>query len=116
MVQGEARTIGKLASYLEAITLLNYVNFRRFESVLASENIRKDFSVLNYDPGFKHIASLMFIPLSSIAGDFVVFFRENQIKEIHCAGNHNIEKLGSLELRDSFKKWTERVQGVVAGQ
>ncbi|OCL00687.1 uncharacterized protein K441DRAFT_672342 [Cenococcum geophilum 1.58] len=54
----------------------------------------------------------MFIPLSSIAGDFVVFFRENQIKEIHCAGNHNIEKLGSLELRDSFKKWTERVQGV----
>jgi len=111
VVQGEARTIGKLASYLEAITLLNYVNFRKFESVFASENIRKDFSDLNYDPGFKHIAGLSSYPYL-LSPETVVFFRENQIKEVHCPGNPNIEKFGSLELRDSFKKWTERVQGV----
>jgi light-regulated signal transduction histidine kinase (bacteriophytochrome) len=54
----------------------------------------------------------MFILLSSIGGDFVVFFRENQIKEVHWAGNPNIEKFGSLEPRNSFKKWTERIQGI----
>ena len=112
VVQDDARTISKLASYLEAVTLLNHVNFRKLKSVLASENITKDFSNLNYDSCFKHIAGLMFIPLSSIAGDFVVFFRENQIKEVHWAGNPNIKKFGSLEPRNSFKKWTERVQGI----
>ena len=112
MVQDDARTISKLASHLEAVTLLNHVNFRKLKSVFASENITKDFSNLNYDSYFKHIAGLMFILLSSIAGDFVVFFRENQIKEVHWAGNPNIEKFGSLEPRNSFKKWTERVQGI----
>ncbi|OCL13680.1 phytochrome-like protein [Glonium stellatum] len=112
VVHGEARTIGKLASYLEAVTLLNYVNFRKFDHIFASENVTRDFSDLNYPPGFKHIAGLMFIPLSSVVGDFVVFFRQNQVKEVHWAGNPNIEKFGLLEPRNSFTKWTERVSGV----
>lgn len=111
VVQGDPRTISKLALYLEAVTLLNHINFRKLKSVFASKNITKDFSNLNYDPCFKHIAGLMFITPSSIAEDFVVF-RENQIKEVHWAINPNIEKFGSSELRNSFKKWTERVQGV----
>ena len=58
VVQDDARTIRKLASYLEAVTLLNHVNFRKLKSVFASENITKDFSNLNYDSYFKHIAAL----------------------------------------------------------
>ncbi|KAF2467268.1 phytochrome-like protein [Lindgomyces ingoldianus] len=111
VVQGEARTIGKLSSYLEAVTLLRYVYFRKFDNTFATKNITRDFSDLVYEPGFDHIAGLLFIPLSQEAGDFVIFFRKNQTKVFHWAGNPNMSKTGSLEPRNSFNKWTETVRG-----
>ncbi|ORY05270.1 hypothetical protein BCR34DRAFT_604558 [Clohesyomyces aquaticus] len=111
VVQGEARTLGKLSSYLEAVTLLRYVYFRNFESPFGTKNITKDFTDLVYEQGFDHIAGLMFIPLSNIAGDFIVFFRKNQIMEVHWAGNPQMSKIGPLEPRNSFVKWTETVKG-----
>ncbi|OCK77846.1 hypothetical protein K432DRAFT_445052 [Lepidopterella palustris CBS 459.81] len=111
VVREEARTIGKLSSYLEAVTLLRYVYFRKFENIFASQNISQDFTDLNYEPEFQVIAGLLFIPLSPIAGDFVLLFRHNQIKEVHWAGNPNLKSAGVLEPRDNFKKWTEKVHG-----
>ncbi|KAF2795525.1 phytochrome-like protein [Melanomma pulvis-pyrius CBS 109.77] len=113
VVRGEARTIGRLSSYLEAVTLLKYAYFRNFEDTFASRNITKDFSDLVFPPGFEFIAGILFIPLSPAAGDFIIFFRANQTKEVDWAGNPKakVGKGGQLEPRNSFKKWTEIVRG-----
>ncbi|KAF2679854.1 hypothetical protein K458DRAFT_434754 [Lentithecium fluviatile CBS 122367] len=112
VVKGEARTIGKLTSYPESVTLLRYVYFRDFATTYATKNISDDFTDLVFEPGFEHIAGLLVIPLSHDAGDFIVFFRKNRIREVHWAGNPNMaKKIGALEPRNSFKKWTETVKG-----
>ncbi|KAF2466189.1 uncharacterized protein BDR25DRAFT_345761 [Lindgomyces ingoldianus] len=111
VVHGEARTIGKLPSYSEAVTLLRYVYFRNFPTTFATKNITQDFSDLAYETEFEYIAGLLFIPLSHVAGDFIVFFRKNQIREVNWAGNPNMAKIGALEPRNSFKKWTEIIKG-----
>ncbi|KAF2709473.1 hypothetical protein K504DRAFT_526003 [Pleomassaria siparia CBS 279.74] len=113
VVRGEARTIGRLSSsYLEAVTLLKYVYFRKFENTFASKNITKDFSDLHIVGGFDHIAGILVVPLSPAIGDFIIFFRASQTKEVDWAGNP--KKFGDekkLEPRNSFKKWTETVRG-----
>lgn len=110
VVKGEARTIGQLSSYPEAVTLLRYVYFRNFSSSYATKSVSQDLTDLHYKPGFDHIAGLLVIPLSQDAGDFIVFFRKNQIVEVHWAGNPSMAKIGALEPRNSFKKWTETVK------
>lgn len=114
VVQGEARTIGKLSSYLEAVTLLRYAYFRSFDKTFATTNVTRDFSDLMYEPGFHHIAGLLHIPLSQDSGDFILLFRKCQITEVHWAGNPNMSKVAPLEPRDSFTKWTETVKGTCA--
>jgi light-regulated signal transduction histidine kinase (bacteriophytochrome) len=113
VVRGEARTIGRLSSYFEAITLLKYVYFRNFEDTFASRNITKDFSDLIFPSGFDHIAGILVIPLSPATGDFIIFFRACQIQEVCWAGNPHSKagERGKLEPRNSFKKWTETVRG-----
>lgn len=112
VVKGEARTIGKLSSYSEAVTLLKYVYFRQFPTTYATRNISKDFLDLVFKPTFEQIAGLIAIPLSHNVGDFIVLFRRTQIREVHWAGNPNMgSKIGALEPRNSFKKWTEVVKG-----
>ena len=113
VVRGEARTIGRLSSYLEAVTLLRYVYFRNFEDTFASKNITKDFSDLVFPSGFEHIAGILVIPLSPAAGDFIILFRACQIQEVCWAGNPHAKtgKNGKLEPRNSFKAWTEIVRG-----
>jgi light-regulated signal transduction histidine kinase (bacteriophytochrome) len=110
VVKGEARTIGKLSSYAEAVTLLRYVYFRNFSTSFATKNIAQDFVDLVYKPGFQNIGGLLVIPLSHDAGDFIVFFRTHHIREVHWAGNPNMSKMSNLEPRHSFKKWTETVK------
>lgn len=111
VVRGEARTIGKLSSYTEAVTLLRYVYFRNFTTTYGTSNISRSFADLVYDPGFDHIAGLLFIPLSHSVGDFVVLFRKHQIKDVRWAGNPNMAKFAPLEPRHSFEAWTEKVNG-----
>lgn len=74
VVKGEAKTIGRLASYQEAITLLRYVFLRKFQHIYATQSITTDFTDLIYEPTLKHIAGLLFIPLSPNSTDFVLFF------------------------------------------
>ena len=110
VVQGEARTIGTLSSYVEAVTMLRYVHFRNFDATFASKNITKDFPDLICEPGFERIAGLLVIPLSQVAGDFIILCRQSQTREVHWAVNPNLSKrlrTGRLVPRNSFKKWTE---------
>ncbi|OQV11121.1 Response regulator receiver domain-containing protein isoform 1 [Cladophialophora immunda] len=115
VVKGEAKTIGRLASYQEAITLLRYVFLRKFKHIYATQSITTDFTDLSYEPTFKHIAGLLFIPLSANPTDFVLFFRKDQHKEVHWAGSPSVSLSGSRTSKSAFRKWTERVHGTCIG-
>ncbi|KAK4214580.1 hypothetical protein QBC37DRAFT_146841 [Rhypophila decipiens] len=114
VVEGDARTIGRLTSYTEAVVLLRYLFFRKSRTIMFSNNIRADFSDLHYAPGFSAIAGVLYIPLSGKTDDCVVFYRRTQLKEVHWAGQPAKmmqNGFGTLEPRNSFKKWTEVVDG-----
>jgi light-regulated signal transduction histidine kinase (bacteriophytochrome) len=115
-IQDEARAIGRLDPYREALAILAHLQHRRFTSVVASQNINEDFPEIKYLPGIKIIAGLLIIPLSLGGGDFLVFFRKGQLREIRWAGNpyEKIARAGSeyLEPRTSFRRWTETVIGM----
>lgn len=112
VVDGQAKTIGKLVSYTESVTLLRYLFSRQPGQILFSNCIMKDLPDLKADPGFTAVAGFLYVPLSLIASDFIVFLRKDQIKQVDWAGNPNSEgKIGLLEPRASFKKWTETVRG-----
>jgi light-regulated signal transduction histidine kinase (bacteriophytochrome) len=86
-----------------------------FKTIKASQHITIDFPDLKCAPGFRSIAGLLFIPLSPDCPDFVIFFRKDQLKEVHWAANPytkqtQTEGFQPLEPRRSFKKWIERVR------
>lgn len=96
--------------------MLEYLRLRNITSVVTSQDVKADFPDLRYGPGFDVIAGLLLVPLSVGGGDFIVFFRKGQIKEVKWAGNP-YEKFikegteGYLEPRKSFKTWSEVVIG-----
>ena len=115
-IREETKILGKLENTQEALALLEYFRLRRVSAVLTSQDIRSDFPDLRYPPGFTAIAGLLLVPLSSAGADFIVFFRNPQVKEVKWAGNP-YEKFikqgteGYLEPRKSFKVWSETVVG-----
>jgi light-regulated signal transduction histidine kinase (bacteriophytochrome) len=115
-IQGEARAIGRLDPYSEALALLAHLEARRFTNIFSSKNIKVDFPSLKYPPGINVIAGLLVIPLSTGGTDFIVFFRKGQLREVRWAGNpyEKVVKPGSqyLEPRASFRRWTETVGGM----
>lgn len=114
-IQDEARAIGRLDPYPEALAILTYLQSRRFTSIISSQNINKDFPDIEFAAGIHIISGLLIIPLSIGGNDFLVFFRKGQLKEIRWAGNpyDKIVRAGSeyLEPRASFKRWTETIVG-----
>ncbi|KAK0644269.1 phytochrome-2 [Cercophora newfieldiana] len=112
VIEGEARTIGRLCSYTEAVTMLRYLFFRRLTEILFSSNISEDFKDMHYPSGFKSIAGVLYIPLSGVTDDCVIFFRRNQLREVHWAGRPSLlGEFGTLEPRNSFRRWTQVVDG-----
>ncbi|TID19422.1 sensor histidine kinase/response regulator [Venturia nashicola] len=113
VMDDEARAVGKLASYQEALVLVQYLRARGVTSVMASQKITHDFPDLMYAPGFNNIAGLLAIPLSRSGSDFLVLFRKEQLMEIHWAGNtqERFELLGmeNIEPAASFQRWVEHV-------
>lgn len=113
VMDDEARAVGKLESYQEALVLVQYLRARGVTSVMASQNITHDFPDLVYAPGFNNIAGLIAIPLSQSGSEFLVFFRKEQLMEIHWAGNtqERFELLGKekVEPAASFQRWVEHV-------
>ena len=115
-IKGEARTIGRLSSYKEAVGLLQYIRDQAFKSIFSSQAIRKDCpgAIENLDQST--ISGMLVIPLDLSGADFLVFFRKSQEAEIHWAGNPHEKEImsgtiGSLEPRSSFNQWTESVIG-----
>ena len=115
-IRGETKILGKLEQTQEALAMLEYLRLRQITAVSHSTDIEQDFPDLRYSPGFKVIAGLLLVPLSSGGQDFIVFFRKGQTREVKWAGNP-YEKFikegteGYLEPRKSFKTWSETVVG-----
>jgi light-regulated signal transduction histidine kinase (bacteriophytochrome) len=110
VINGEAQAIGKMASYKESITLLHYLRLKQSPDILSTDSIRTDFSDLKHE--FEVIAGVLYIPLSITNLDFIIFLRRDQAKTVNWAGKPLInQKTGSLEPRNGFAKWTERVHG-----
>jgi light-regulated signal transduction histidine kinase (bacteriophytochrome) len=78
-IKGEARTIGRLFAYNEAIVLLQYIRQRNITSIFSSHNLTKDCEDIPYDPGFETISGMLVIPLTLSSSDFLVFFRKTQV-------------------------------------
>src|SRR3954452_229247 len=78
-IQNEARAIGRLNPYREALAILAYLQKRQFNSCRSSQNINADFPQIKYAPGIHVISGLLVIPLSIGGGDFLVFFRRGQL-------------------------------------
>ena len=85
-IDDEARAIGRLDPYREALAILGYLQSRQFTSVRSSQNINADFPQIKYAPGIHTISGLLIIPLSIGGGDFLVLFRRGQLREVKWAG------------------------------
>jgi light-regulated signal transduction histidine kinase (bacteriophytochrome) len=110
VLNGEARTIGGMASYNESLILLHYLRFRQSPTILSTDSVKRDFQDLSHE--FKVIAGVLFIPLSLNHLDFVALFRKDQTREVMWAGPPSGKVDGSsLEPRQSFARWTENVHG-----
>ncbi|TKA54005.1 hypothetical protein B0A53_03287 [Rhodotorula sp. CCFEE 5036] len=113
----EAKILGAIANSQELLALLEYLRMRNFRTLVTSQDIRKDFSDIDYPDGFKFVAGILVVPLSASGNDFIVFCRKGQLQEIHWAGNPNANKVAGggdyrpLEPRKSFKVWSETVVG-----
>lgn len=113
-IKGEARTVGRLFAYNEAIVLLRYIRERSFTSIYSSACITKDLTDIKHPPGFSVISGVLVIPLTLSGSEFLVFFRKGQVEEVKWAGNPNEKKIVAgnyLEPRSSFRRWSEHVVG-----
>ncbi|KAL4931452.1 putative sensor histidine kinase/response regulator [Aspergillus undulatus] len=110
-IRGEAKILAKSRRTQEMLALLEYLKVRKYNTVLTSNHIVKDFRDLHYPPGFKDISGLLYVPLSTDGQDFIVFFRRGQLTEVKWGGNPNEAKFteGHLEPRKSFQTWRETV-------
>jgi len=116
-IRDETKILGNSRGNLqEVLAMVEYFRLRSMSSVFSSQDITLDFPDLRYDPGMKHLAGVLFVPLSSGGKDFILFFRSGILQEVKWAGNP-YEKFikagteGYLEPRKSFKSWSEMVVG-----
>lgn len=114
-IQDEARAIGRLRPYREALSILAYLQSRHFTEIFSTHNITKDLPKLKDSPAINSVAGILVIPLSTGGNDFLVFFRRGQLREVRWAGNP-YEKIKPakgqyLEPRSSFSRWTQTIKG-----
>lgn len=86
-IDDEARAVGRLEPYQEAVAIMSYLQSCKFTTIRSSHNITADFPGLSFPAGLKSIAGLLFIPLNAGEGNnFLVFFRKGQEKQVKWAG------------------------------
>ncbi|PBP21157.1 Histidine kinase osmosensor [Diplocarpon rosae] len=116
-VDDDARAIGRLDPYQEAIAITSYLQTCKFTSIRASDNISADFPAIASIRHIKTIAGFLLVPLNFGGGnDCIVFFRKGQTKQVKWAGNPHEKKFRStegeyLEPRASFQRWVDTVSG-----
>lgn len=115
VLKEEARMLGQLFAYNEAIVILQYVRQRAQSTIFYSHSLAKDFPDLHFAPGFSLICGMLVIPLSLSGTDFLVFLRKGKLKEIKWAGNPYGKQAAAgtnyLEPRSNFKRWRDTVIG-----
>ncbi|KIV82878.1 hypothetical protein PV11_04945 [Exophiala sideris] len=116
-IRDETKVMGRSRGHLqEVLAMVEYLRMRKMTSVFCSQDISNDFPDLRYDPGWKFLAGVLYVPLSTGGGDFISFFRKGVLQEVKWAGNP-YEKFvregteGYLEPRSSFKAWSETIIG-----
>lgn len=116
-IRDETKVLGNPRNHLqEILAMVEYLRMRKMGSVFCSQDIATDFPDLRYEPGWKFVAGVLFVPLSTGGNDFIAFFRKGVLQEVKWAGNP-YEKFvkegteGYLEPRKSFKSWTETIAG-----
>ncbi|BFZ55108.1 hypothetical protein PYCC9005_002147 [Savitreella phatthalungensis] len=114
----EAKMLNDVGNSQEALVVREYFRQKRFDIIKPSTDLNASFTDLQYGPGFRHIAGLLYIPLSDSGVDFILFFRRGQLKNVYWAGNpyekvveRTAGKTGVLLPRQSFKVWSESVVG-----
>ena len=116
-IRDETKILGNPENHMqEVLAMLEFMRLRKLHSVFATQDVTEDFPDMRYQPGFKFIAGLLYVPLSLNGDDFIIFFRRGQLREVKWAGNP-YEKFvkegteGYLEPRKSFKTWSETIVG-----
>lgn len=86
-IDDDARAIGRLDPFPEAIAITSYLQTCKFTEIKASENVNVDFPQIAQRHEIKSIAGLLLIPLNFGGGnDFLVFFRKGQMTQVKWAG------------------------------
>ncbi|TIB58847.1 hypothetical protein E3P78_03787 [Wallemia ichthyophaga] len=103
------KILGDMNRSREVIAIGEFLRMQKFEQMIYTNNINKNFPELEASSSIGSIAGLLYIPLSNTTEDFICFLRRGEISSVSWAGNPNTNKNISLQPRASFKKWTEKV-------
>jgi Phytochrome region/GAF domain len=113
VLNGEVRTIGNPESTKEALALVRYFQIHKPTSILASQNIPRDFPSLKYRPRFSLIGGILVIPLFSNGTGFLILFRKQQLMEINVEGTagNRFQRLDGLNMEPSagLARWVQYV-------
>ncbi|KAL7273285.1 hypothetical protein RUND412_003869 [Rhizina undulata] len=115
-IKDEIKVLGTWEHSQEALALLDHLRMKDMTSVLASQDLSKDFPDIMYPPGSSVISGFLLAPLCNSECDFIVFFRNVQKECVHWDGKPYETTLedgkdGYPEPRNSFKTCKETVVG-----
>lgn len=87
-IDGEARAVGKLDPYSEALAVMSHVQAMQLNGIRSSQNINQDFPGIAHPGGIKIISGFLFVPFSggNNERDFLIFFRKGKLKHVNWAG------------------------------
>ena len=113
-IGNEAKILGPLNASQEVLAVTEYLRLKKFEHLVTSQDVRRDFPDMLLSTGLHVIAGLLVVPLSGSGVDFIAFLRKAQLRHVNWAGKpfkENMEGEAALEPRKSFKVWSEIVEG-----
>jgi light-regulated signal transduction histidine kinase (bacteriophytochrome)/CheY-like chemotaxis protein len=113
-IGNEAKILGPLSASQEVLAVTEYLRIKKFQQVITSQDVARDFPDMVLPSGLEVIAGLMLIPLSGSGIDFITFLRKAQTRHVNWAGKpfkEGNEAKAVLEPRKSFKIWSETVIG-----
>ncbi|KAJ9475771.1 Osmosensing histidine protein kinase SLN1 [Pseudozyma hubeiensis] len=113
-VGNEAKILGPLNASQEVLAVTEYLRLKKFEHLVTSQDVRRDFPDMVLSTGLHVIAGLLVVPLSGSGVDFIAFLRKAQLRHVNWAGKpfkEGKEDDAALEPRKSFKVWSETVEG-----
>jgi light-regulated signal transduction histidine kinase (bacteriophytochrome) len=109
VLNDEIRDIGEIRPRYEALALVQYFQTHRAISILASQNIKKDFHNLDCQLELSTIAGILVIPLHGNRTDYLMLFRKEQLIETREEGysRERFQRLDEqcIEPSAGFGRW-----------